>query len=533
MMQDYEKLYNSLSNRYVSMGYDEGKFFDEFPLNYVKLLEFLYTFPNAQEVDEAIEFGYLEELVPKEILVDIPSLEEKFKFYKTLRDDSPTPTQTGINIDDGIDLGNELNIEDGFELDLGDGFDFTDGGDSTVAESVREPEPVIAPQSQVTNAPVVKSVINETSTASTVELETVNLDVEPTKQEQPTADTSEDKLSGFEEKVKALFVNVQEQYPSQMNSTGKKKLFTKGIIYCTSCTHNIAANNSAYLRFQFKDVYGRFIDGKQFNFAGEKEDCSNFIGKICLIDGGVWDKYQNLDQLIITKIGVVTDTALASYNITTELFIEAESNKVDLKAYSELLLGFIQNIEDEDYKRLLDYVFISKHYIDKYLQVPAGIFYHHTGKGHLLQHAVEVAQCVNGISAVMSYVDVNLSLCITGALLHDIGKVLEMPKDGTTSYTVEGVQCGHIVLGTMMITTFANEIKLPYQKLVNLLSLIGTHHGSKDKGSPVDANSPDAMLLHIADEASAQMNHMWLNTNELKPNTESKFIKGKTYIRIS
>lgn len=519
-MRDYETLYLDLANKYESLGYDESKFYDEFPLNHVKMLEFLYEYPNTSEIEEAMEYGYLEELVPSDLLVDINHLEEKFKLYKRIKEykeEQPVQAPIGTQavqqeqpVVEELPLADE---EDGLLLD--DGILFDDE-ESTIQSYVQEQD-----DTQI-----------EQQVQEPIHFETEEPVHEPV-QETVAEQKADDKLSAIPENIREMLVNIGESKPSKLSPTGKNLLLENGIVYCLSCTYHIAQNGNAYLNFTFKDVHGKTISGKQFGFKGEKTDCANFICKVCLIKDAVWDNYQGTPQLRLNKLSVITDESLNTYNLSADLFVESNSENVDLKNCAEKLLGFIQNVEDEDYKRLLDYIFVKKRYVERYLEIPAGIKYHHTGKGYLLQHVVEVAQCCMGISSVMPYVKVDLSLVITGALLHDIGKVLEMPKDGRLSYTEVGAKCGHITLGTMMVTTMANEVNLPYPKLINLLSLIATHHGSKDKGSPIDANSPDAVLLNLADEASAQLNHVWLITKDLTPNSETKFEMGKNYVRLS
>ena len=544
-MQDIQVIYEKLLNKYVQMGYDETKFFEDFPHAHFKMLEYLYDVADKSEVEEALEYGCLEEIIPSSLLVDVHNLEEKYKLFVKLRSEiettntSPTNSQTQviqsqiatIVEDDGLSFEENEGLDfedDGLSFEENEGLSFEEE-ESDFKEQPKDPSPI--PTSTYEEPKSYVPTSEQVSVQEETHCEPTEIKENPQPQlKEDVKSTSNAYLDDLDDNVKAILLNIDTKSPKDKEVRGKTG-FTKAIAYCVSCTHSIASNKSAYLNCTFKDAFGKIIGAKLFNFKGTKDDAKQFLSKICLLSG-VWDNYNGNDQLILDSLSTILDTTLENCKLVPDMFMDTNSS-IDLKHYAEQILGFIQNVKDADYRKLLDHIFVKHDYLTKYSKVPAGIMYHHVGKGHLLQHVCEVAQCCAGLASVHSYINFNMSLCIAGALLHDIGKVIEMPQDGTLTYTHQGVQCGHIVLGTSIVTTMANEINLPQDKLINLLSLIATHHGSSDKGSPVSANSPDAMLVHMADECSAQLNHIWLKTVDLKPNEDILFARGMNYIRLS
>jgi len=73
-----------------------------------------------------------------------------------------------------------------------------------------------------------------------------------------------------------------------------------------------------------------------------------------------------------------------------------------------------------------------------FTQAPASLNYHHNNPGGLLEHTVEVAEIV---AELPFKTQVEIDLAITGALLHDIGKIKSM--DGRMSRMETGKWVDH------------------------------------------------------------------------------------------
>ena len=140
---------------------------------------------------------------------------------------------------------------------------------------------------------------------------------------------------------------------------------------------------------------------------------------------------------------------------------------------------------------------------------PAAPRGHHALVGGLLLHVVEVARIGKGIATVMG---AHAELVLTGALLHDVGKVETYAiEPGGFTNTQAGFLLGHIVLGSLML-----ERRLPSlppgtvseSQALELHHFIQSHHGIMEYGAAVPPMTVEAEILHWADEASAKASSM-------------------------
>ena len=102
-------------------------------------------------------------------------------------------------------------------------------------------------------------------------------------------------------------------------------------------------------------------------------------------------------------------------------------------------------------------------------------------------------------------------LLITGAILHDIGKLDEYGYDeGFIDFTDEGRLWGHISIGAQRIRTVIEEMEkeesFPAEMKKQLIHLILSHQGKLEHGSPVLPATMEAMILYYADEMDSKAN---------------------------
>jgi len=108
--------------------------------------------------------------------------------------------------------------------------------------------------------------------------------------------------------------------------------------------------------------------------------------------------------------------------------------------------------------------------------------------------------------AASMYELVNRDLLITGALVHDIGKISAYSAKGFFDYTDEGRLVGHIVSGDEMIDKKIEAIDdFPLSLALQLKHLILSHQGQLEFASPVLPQTIEAIILHYADEMDAKV----------------------------
>jgi 3'-5' exoribonuclease len=162
-------------------------------------------------------------------------------------------------------------------------------------------------------------------------------------------------------------------------------------------------------------------------------------------------------------------------------------------------------------RRVLDLFFGDDAFRLQFERTPGSTAGHHAKVGGLLLHVSEVTHIARETARVMRG-GVNVDLVVTGALLHDVGKV-ESYRVGPGGFTFTpcGLLVGHVVLGVMMLERRLAALGEPVcteGQLLDLQHMILSHHGKLEYGSPVQPMTPEAEIVHRADEASAKATDM-------------------------
>jgi 3'-5' exoribonuclease len=140
-----------------------------------------------------------------------------------------------------------------------------------------------------------------------------------------------------------------------------------------------------------------------------------------------------------------------------------------------------------------------------YRDAPAAKHYHQAYRHGLLEHCLTVAQAVSALSAIFPGIDRDLA--VTGALLHDIGKLdaYEISADGI-EMSDEGRLQGEIALGYYRIRRSIERFEdFPPALAEALTHIILSHHGTLAHGSPVVPATREATLVHMADNLGGRL----------------------------
>ncbi len=121
----------------------------------------------------------------------------------------------------------------------------------------------------------------------------------------------------------------------------------------------------------------------------------------------------------------------------------------------------------------------------------------------LLEHVLTLVKVC--LATAPFYPEVNPDLLVTGAILHDIGKVRELTWKTNFSYTLEGQMIGHISIAQGMLREKVQQIA-PFPERLRVLveHMILSHHGRYEFGSPKLPMTPEAMLLSALDDLEAK-----------------------------
>ena len=140
-----------------------------------------------------------------------------------------------------------------------------------------------------------------------------------------------------------------------------------------------------------------------------------------------------------------------------------------------------------------------------YRVAPAAKYYHQAYRHGLLEHCLGVAQAVSTVSATFPGIDRDVA--VTGALLHDIGKLEAYTDDAQAiDLTDAGRLQGEIALGYYRIRRMIEDIEgFPAELAQAVGHIILSHHGALEHGSPVLPCTREATLVHMIDNLGGRL----------------------------
>lgn len=253
------------------------------------------------------------------------------------------------------------------------------------------------------------------------------------------------------------------------------------------------------------------VDGKRFL----KLELGDRTGRI---DGVVWDNadqiYESAQTGDVVKIKALVTTYKEMPQLKVERLRKAKEEEIDLSNFlpaSERDLDSlydefeeaVSSIQNPHLRSLLELLLKDSSVMEKLKVTPGGKLWHHAYVGGLLQHTLRVVQVCEKAASMYELVD--RDLLITGALVHDIGKISSYSARGFFDYTDEGRLIGHIVSGNELIDRKIQMIEdFPSELALRLKHLVLSHQGQLEFASPVVPKTLEAIILHYADDLDAK-----------------------------
>ena len=258
-----------------------------------------------------------------------------------------------------------------------------------------------------------------------------------------------------------------------------------------------ANTGKAWLQLELADRSGA-IDAKMWeNFAevAASFECDDVVKIRARVK-----VYHGRNELTVEQIRVAAET---EYEL--EDFIP--HTKQDVEQLYARLIEIAGGVGNPWLQRLLAGILEDPAIAPRLKRAPAAVTMHHAYIGGLLEHVVSL--CGLCRLAAQHYAEVNLDLLLTGAILHDIGKIDELGYDRAFSYTTEGQLLGHIVIAMALVRRKAEAIEgFPPELLTLVEHLLVSHHGSLEFGSPRPPMFREAVLLHYLDDLDSKMGAM-------------------------
>jgi 3'-5' exoribonuclease len=241
-----------------------------------------------------------------------------------------------------------------------------------------------------------------------------------------------------------------------------------------ACRDEWTAGQFYKLRASYRDTqYGPQLDIQMIRPVTEADSADGFEPTMCLIRSR-FDPQEMFDSLIRLVRDRFEDGALA-----------------------ELVCGIMF-----EHQELL-------------LELPAAKQNHHSELGGYLEHVLSVsttcAYLADKYAQLHNQMEPPLDkdLVVAGGILHDIGKVREMTTTPAgAEYTAAGTLIGHILQGRDIVREAAQRYPIDDEKLLRLEHIIVAHQRLPEWGSPKPPMTPEALMVHHADDLDAKLKMM-------------------------
>jgi 3'-5' exoribonuclease len=212
------------------------------------------------------------------------------------------------------------------------------------------------------------------------------------------------------------------------------------------------------------------------------------------------NKYKNRFQLTIHKLRKLGDSEVdfADYLPKTTK---------DVDQLWRTLGDYVASFRDPNLRALVQLFMADPEIATAYRNAPAAKTLHHAYIGGLLDHVVSLFRSCELVC--QNYPQINRDLLLTGAFLHDIGKIHELTYSRSFSYTTRGQLLGHMIIELEMLQAKLAQLPdFPNEMKTLIEHLIISHHGQYEFGSPKLPMFPEALMLHYLDDLDSKMESM-------------------------
>jgi len=248
------------------------------------------------------------------------------------------------------------------------------------------------------------------------------------------------------------------------------------------------------------------------------------VGDVIQVRLGNVEIYEDKPQISINEsVGGLRRCSPSEYDVRD--FIPSLDDE-KIKELLKVVKGDIASVENVQLKSLLDMFFNDSKFVKEYAHSPSAMTHHHNYVGGNLQHSVGVTRLCKNICEM--YEGINKDLVITGAILHDIGKLKEYDVKAAIEKTLEGNFIGHIVMGDRwlrekIVKLRDDGIAFDQELEDKLCHIILSHHGKYEYGSPRMPKTIEACVIHAADLMDSQVKNFIQNIEEGRKTSEDEW----------
>ncbi len=256
-------------------------------------------------------------------------------------------------------------------------------------------------------------------------------------------------------------------------------------------------NGELYLSLMLADRTGQ-LQANMWDNVGDT--ISSFDQDDFIKVKGILHKYNGRWQMTVHKI-----RKLGESEIDYSDYLPKTSKDVD--QLWKTLTDYVESFQNTWLKSLLHEFMSDDALVAAYKNAPAAKTLHHAFVGGLLDHVVSLFTVCD--LASRNYPQVNRDLLLTGAFLHDIGKLHELSYQRSITYTTKGQLLGHMIIELEMLHEKLTRLPgFPDELKILLEHMIISHHGQYEFGSPKLPMFPEALMLHYLDDLDSKMEAM-------------------------
>ncbi|HWA98825.1 MAG TPA: HD domain-containing protein [Pirellulales bacterium] len=273
-----------------------------------------------------------------------------------------------------------------------------------------------------------------------------------------------------------------------------------------------------YFKVGFRDA-GRHVQFPVWNDSTWADDCrSRWVPGCYYKLRAVYRETNYGPQLEIRKIREVCDADTAEGFDPANFLPRSKFDSDEM--YDELVAIAKERIGDRPLRDLV--LGLLKSNRSELLTLPAATRNHHCFVGGYLEHVLSVTRTAVMLADKYDnyYPDLrpplNKGLVAAGAILHDIGKLHEIAwQPGGAEYTPAGTLVGHILQGRDIVRDAAAAQAaagkpLDPETLLRLEHIIISHQRLPEWGSPKPPMTPEALLVHYADDLDAKYHMIYV-----------------------
>jgi 3'-5' exoribonuclease len=180
------------------------------------------------------------------------------------------------------------------------------------------------------------------------------------------------------------------------------------------------------------------------------------------------------------------------------------SSAVEPERLMSALNAHVRGVKSEGLKSLLSVFFSDEEFVRRFASAPGSMWMHCNWVGGLAEHTLKVVETCEFLAK--QYPKLDHDLLITGALLHDIGKIDEYSVTTNIDVTDDGMLRGHIAIGEEMVSRACDRVPgIDSSLRLKVLHMILSSHGELEYGSPKRPQFPEAFAVNYADDLDAKL----------------------------